>query len=345
MTGSTPEGGPARLHLNESPLAPPDYVVEAVAEAARTLNLYPDEARSGLIEALAAYAGAPADRLMLNGGSSELLYMLPHIAGAQAGQEMVLPQPTFPVFAIVARMHGLTVRGVPVDAAGAADVDAILAAITPDTALVCVPTPNNPTGGVLDAAALSALCRAMPPHVLFHLDEAYYEFGRAAGGPETLPMLAEVRGPWVSSRSASKAFGLAGLRLGYAIFSDTALRDRARANRQAFSVNRLALAAGRAAVAHADDALARVDAFTAERQRIAAALGALGLAPLPSGANFLAFPAAPLGADPVDALTARGLLTIGFAMPEGRAMIRASLGTRQDNDALLAALADLLAAQ
>lgn len=340
MTGSTPDAA-HRLHLNESPIAPSRAVVDAVSEAARALNLYPDEKSSGLTEALAAYAGVAPDRVLLNGGSSELLYMLPFIAEAKAGDEIVLPQPTFPVFHRVAAMHRLTVRDVPVDAEGIPDVDALLAAITERTALVCVPTPNNPTGGVLGEAALARLCREMPSHVLFHLDEAYYEFGRAAGGPDTLPLLETVPGRWISSRSASKAFGLAGLRLGYAIGCDVALTAAARACRQTFSVSRLALAAGRAALAHADEALARVAGFTAERERVAARLCGLGLAPLPSGANFLAFPAARLGEAPVDALRARGLLVITFRMPDGRAMIRASLGSPEANDALLAALADL----
>ncbi len=344
MTGpiaEPPAAAPRRLNLNESPLPPSPHVIAAVEEAARALNRYPGEAQSGLVEAIAAYAGVEAERIVVTAGSSELLHILPFVAGTRPGDEIVLPQPTFPVFAKVAQLHGLTMRHVPVDARGAADVEAILAAIGPKTALVCVATPNNPTGGTIPADALARLCEAMPAGPLFHLDEAYYEFGRVAGGPETLPLLARAKGRWLSSRSASKAFGLAGLRLGYAIASDAALAATCRAIRPQFNVNALALAAGRAALAHADAALEQVAALAAERGRVAAELDALGLRPLPSGANFVAFSAAGLGPDPVAALARQGVLVIGFAMADGAPMIRASTGTRQDNDALLAALAAL----
>lgn len=342
MTGPIADKpSPRRLHLNEAPHAPPDYIVEAVAEAARTLNRYPAEAQSGLVEAFGAYAGVAPERIILTDGSSELLYLLPFMAGAARGEEIILPQPTFPVFAKMAMLNSLTVRNVPVAADGAADVDAILAAVGENTALVCVATPNNPTGGIVGAGALARLCEGMPTRPLFHLDEAYYEYGRAAGGPETLPVLARVKGRWLSSRSASKAFGLAGVRLGYAIASSAELAAECRAVRPQFNVNAVALAAGRAALAHAAESLAEVERMSAERERVAEGLRALGIAPLPSGANFIAFPAAGLGADPVAALAAAGILVIGFPMADGTAMIRASIGTREDNDALLAALATL----
>lgn len=331
------------MHLNESPLPPSDKVVAAIAEAARGLNRYPGEAGSGLVEAVAAYAGVEPERIILTDGSSELLYLLAFMAGTGPGDEIVLPEPTFPVFARMASLNRLTLRSVPVDAAGAADVGGILGAITERTALVCVPTPNNPTGGLIGAEGIARLCEEMPRHPLFHLDEAYYEFGRAAGGPETLPLLERVRGRWLSSRSMSKAFGLAGIRLGYAIASDAEFAAACRAVRPQFNVNALALAAGRAALAEADESLARVAALAAERDELAARLAAMGLAPLPSAANFVAFRADGLGPDPVAALARQGILVIGFAMPDGTPMIRASLGTQADNAALVDALAGLAA--
>ncbi|MEM8664192.1 MAG: aminotransferase class I/II-fold pyridoxal phosphate-dependent enzyme [Pseudomonadota bacterium] len=334
--------GPRRLHFNESPFPPPDYVVEAVAKAARTLNLYPSEATSGLAEAIAGYAGVSADRIVLTDGSLEALYQLAILADAPPGAEIVTPDPTFPAFPKVARLHHLVHRRMPVRPDGVADVDAILAAITPQTALVCVPSPGNPTGGILPEAELARLCAGIPGQALFHLDEAYYEFGRHAGGPDTLPHLSRVAGRWLATRSASKAFGLAGVRLGYVIASDAAFAAEIREKRPTFNVNALALAAGRAAVEHAADSLARVAAISAERERLAEGLRALGLATLPSGANFIAFDAAPLGPDPVAALRESGILLIAFTMPGERPMLRASIGTAEDSDALLEALRSLM---
>lgn len=340
---ASPASPPRRLHLNEAPYPPDEEVIDAVVKAAASLHLYPQEMQSGLIEALADYAGVSADRVFLTDGSSELLYLLPYMSGAEPGAEVVLPDPTFPVFARMAELNRLKLVKVPVTAEGVADADAILAAITDRTAMVCVPTPNNPTGGIVAQADLARLCARMPPHVLFHLDEAYYEFGRQSGGPDTLPLLETVRGRWLSSRSASKAFGLAGLRLGYAIASDADFAAACRATRPQFNVNAVALAAGLAAVRHADASLARVAALTEERRRVEMHLKALGLTTLPSGANFIAFHAASLGPDPVRALAARGILVIGFSMAGGAPMIRASVGSPEDNDALLAALAELRA--
>lgn len=338
---AAPKPAMRRLHLNESPMPPATAVIDAVVKAAGTLHLYPQEAASGLVEALARYAGVTADRVFLTDGSSELLYLLPYMAGAMPGSEVVLPHPTFPVFAKMAELNHLGLKKVPVTASGIADVDNILAAISDKTVLVCVPTPNNPTGGIISHEDLSRLCEAMPPHVLFHLDEAYYEFGREAGGPETLPLLARVKGRWLSSRSASKAFGLAGLRLGYAIASDAEFAAACRDKRPLFNVNAVALAAGLAAIEHAHESLNRVAVISRERERVAMHLDALGLASLPSGANFIAFHTGGLGADPVRALAERGILVIGFEMADGTKMIRASIGTPEDNDALLLALADL----
>ncbi|MEO1103675.1 MAG: aminotransferase class I/II-fold pyridoxal phosphate-dependent enzyme, partial [Pseudomonadota bacterium] len=174
-------------------------------------------------------------------------------------------------------------------------------------------------------------------------DEAYYEFGRHAGRPDTLPLLTRVRGRWLATRSASKAFGLAGVRLGYVIASDAEFAAEIRDKRPTFNVNALALAAGRAAVENAADSLARVALISAERDRLAGELAALGATPLPSGANFIAFDAAPFGPDPVAALREAGVLVIGFTMPDGRRMLRASIWTEAESDALLEALQTLIA--
>lgn len=336
MTGPTPE--PRRLNLNESPFPPAPEIVAAVAEAALGLNRYPTE-EGALMEALGAYAGVAPERIVPSDGSNELLHLMPLISGAKnAGDHVVIPECSFPTYMKVAGFYGLSVSRVPLDAAGAVDVLAMLAAIRPDTRMICVPSPNNPTGGMLNGALMEALVAGLPKHVMLHFDEAYYEFGRAAGGPETLPHLERLRGSWIATRSFSKAFGLAGIRLGYGIAPTAQAAARWRALRPNFTVGRVAIAGGIAAVRAAQAARDTIDMITAERAYLAAGLRGLGLGPLPSAANFLSIPAAGLGAAPVERMARAGLVVGGFELA-GAPFLRITIGRREDSEAVLGALA------
>lgn len=331
-----------RLDLNESPYPPSSEIIDAVAAAAAGLNRYPTVDDPALLAALAQYAGAPADRIVLAAGSNELLHLAPLLAEARPGDEIVLPEPSFPTYGKVAAFCRLTAKRTPLTPAGAVDVAAILAAITDRTRIVAVPTPNNPTGGWLGAAEIARLARETPPHTLLHLDEAYYEFGQAAGAPASLPLLARAPAPWLATRSFSKAFGLAGARIGYGIASSADLAARWRAMRPNFNISSLSLAAGRAALAHRDAGARRVAEIIAERDRLADGLRGLGLPPLPSAANFLAFPAARLGGlDAAARLAEQGVRLAGFSLG-GAPYLRATIGTSEDSAALLSALARAL---
>lgn len=341
MTGLTADARSVtikrRLHLNESPYPPSATVLEAIAAAAARVNRYPEQDDAALMAALADYCGAPAGRIVLTSGSNELLHLLPLIA-CGAGAEMVVTDPSFPTYRKVAAFYGISVRGVPVNAPGAADVDAIRGAITPACRLVCVPSPNNPTGGLLSGEEIVDLATGVPETMLLHFDEAYYEFGRQAGGVETLPLLARRSGPWIASRSFSKAFGLAGLRLGYSIASSEELAQRCRSLRPNFSVNALAQAAGLAALHDRAHAETMISAIAAERRRLQDGLAEMGFAPLPSAANFVAFPIPPDAGDLVACLASHGILVSPFDLPERRPAIRVTVGTGEDTDALFSAL-------
>lgn len=326
-----------RMHLNESPYPPAPGVVAAIADAAVNANRYPAADDAAFYAALSAYCGVPQDRIAVTAGSNELLHMLPLIARAH-GAEMVVPDPSFPTYRKVAAFHDITVHGVPVLADGRPDIDGVLAAITPKTRLVCVPSPNNPTGGLVTEDEVRRLVAGVPDTILLHFDEAYYEFGRAEGGVDALPILESRKGPWISSRSFSKAFGLAGVRLGYAMTGDAALAAQIRALRPNFCVNAIAWAAGKAALAD----LAHVDALVAHtaaaRRRLSDGLAALGFAPLPSAANFVAFPVPAKEGDLAGRVEAAGILTTTFMMPGNAPAIRITIGTGEDTDAVLAAL-------
>lgn len=331
------------LHLNESPFPPAPAVVEAMQRAATALNRYPDHDGKELVAELARRTGASTDTIVIGSGSNELLYASADLSLDQ-GDEAIAPVPGFPTYAKTIAMRGATHVGVAVRGDGVVDIERTLAAVTPHTRLVFVASPHNPTGGLLGSADIEQLVRALPEDLLLHFDEAYYEFGRHAGGPESLPLLAHRRGPWIATRSFSKAYGLAGIRVGYGIASSRELADAYRKIRVNFSVNAVALAAARAALdatSHLADLLAHT---AAERQRLAQGLSEMAFRPLPSAANFVTVvtprPAAAIAA----ALTRKNIFVLPFPWPQTPGALRITVGTREDTDAFLSAIKDVMAA-
>ena len=274
------------MHLNESPFAPAPAVVAVMQRAAAGLNRYPDHDGQQLVAALSQRLGVPADRIVIGAGTNELLFASGEIA-LDPGGDGVAPDPGFVTYAKIIAMRGATYVGVPVRADGVVDIAATLAAVTPRTRLVYVASPNNPTGGMLTLDEIEHLIAELPDHVLLHYDEAYYEFGRHAGGPEALPLLSRRKGPWISTRTFSKAYSLAGARVGYGIASSRELADAYRKIRINFTVNSVALAGARAALDQSDYVADLLDHTARERDRLAAALSNLGLRALPSAANFV----------------------------------------------------------
>lgn len=335
-----PDPAIRRLHLNESPLPPSPRVIEAVAAAIRHAGYYPDHTCAALAGRLARATGIPAERMSFGNGSGELL-----VAGALAavgpGDEAVLPVPTFPTCGKGVRIAGARAVEIPVRDDGVVDVEATLAALGPSTRLVYVCTPNNPTGGALTRDELDALAQGVPDDVLLLVDEAYHEFAVFAGAPDALDVLRGRRGAWAVTRTFSKAFSLAGFRVGYVLASTRDVADAFWTLRPNFNVGRPALAAACAAFDDAEYGAAIVRSVSRERERLAAGLRALGFGVLPSVTNFVAAQPPAAGAVTAaglaEALGARGLMV--QAMPwRGGSALRISVGTAMDTDAVLAGL-------
>lgn len=336
-----PERDPQRpvrsLHLNEAPFPPAPAVVAAMQEAAAGLNRYPDHDGQALTAALAARLAVPVDRIVIGAGSNELLFASGEIA-LDPGDEAVAPDPGFVTYAKIIALRDAAYVGVPVRPDGVLDVDAILAAVTPRTRLVYVATPNNPTGGMLVQDEVERLIARLPDHLLLHYDEAYYEFGRHAGGPEALPLLQRRRGPWIVTRTFSKAYSLAGARVGYGIASSREIADAYRKIRINFSVNAIALAGARAALDEVDYVAALLDHTAAERARLSQVLSALGLRVLPSAANFVTVVTARPAGELAAALQRENLFVLPFPWRGAPGALRITIGSRADNDAVVEGL-------
>ena len=330
------------LHLNESPYPPSPKAVEAVRAGANTLNRYPDSQGKALAQALSARTGIPAARILFGCGSDELIHDFCTFA-LSPGDHAVVPAPTFPSFAVETRVQGATPLRVKLDARGANDAAGLVAAVTEQTRLVFCCTPNPPSGGQMTAAGLEQVAQGVPEHVLLIVDEAYHEYGRQAGGPAVLPILAKRRGPWAVMRTFSKAYGLAGARIGYALCGSEDVAEALRKVKLHFGATAPAQAAALAALE--DDAYLDtvVAAVARERQRLGDGLAALGLEVFPSAANFVSAKLPILGAAAVDQLRRRRILIRDWRDPEHLHEIRITVGLAEDTDAVIAALRDVLA--
>jgi histidinol-phosphate aminotransferase len=331
-----------KLSSNETPLGPSPKAVEAVQRSAGELELYPDGAATALREAIGAKYGLDPARIVCGSGSDELLSLLTH-AYVGPGDEGVFTAHGFLVY----RIAILAAGGVPVVAAEkdlTADVDAILAKVGPRTRVVFLANPNNPTGTYLPFEEVKRLHAGLPPTVLLVLDAAYAEYVRRNDYASGLELVATSENV-VMTRTFSKIYGLAGLRLGWMV-GPAHVADAVNRIRGPFNVNGPAIAAGIAAVAdeaHVAAAVAHNDEWLPWLTR---EIGALGLKVTPSVGNFLLihFPEAP-GRTARDAdafLTRRGLVlrAVGaYGLPNA---LRMTVGSEEANRSAVAALADFL---
>jgi len=343
-TGQAPEaiasGGIAQLASNESPFPPHPQVVEAIQQAAGAMHRYPDPDATLLRRRLAERYETQPGRVIVGNGSCEIL-----LAAAEAllepGAEILYSWPAFSMYPYLAALTGAREIRVPLDAEDVHDLDAMAAEVTAATQLVLVCNPNNPTGTHRPAAEIAAFCERVPPHVTVILDEAYIEFQTNDDPDATLDLLADFPN-LVVLRTFSKCYGLAGLRVGYAIGSST-FRAAVDAVRQPFSVNALAQAAGAEAILHQDDVRRRVESTVAERLRVEEALQELGLATAATQANFSWVDLGDADEGEVVAGLGERLVAVRPGTPLGDpGHIRVTYGTSDQNDRFLAGLSEIL---
>lgn len=273
-----------KLSSNENPYPPLPSVVAAIADGAVDVNRYPDMAATELTEAVAAHLGVAPDAVVAGCGS---VAVLGHILAAfcDAGDQVVYPWRSFEAYPIAVTLAGAAPVAVPVGADGRLDLPAMAAAVTDRTRVVLVCTPNNPTGPAVHADELDAFLAAVPSDVLVVLDEAYVEFVRDPQVPDGLAVLA-AHPNVVLLRTFSKAYGLAGLRVGFAVAAPR-LAAGIRAASTPFGVSHLAQLAAVASLRASDELLVRVDGIVRERTRMLTGLRADGWEVPDSQANFV----------------------------------------------------------
>ncbi len=323
-----------RLSANENPLGPSPRVIEAVCREASRVHLYPDGGSTALRTALARRLGVTPAHVVLGNGADELLALVAW-AAFEAGDEVVVPRPSFEPYTTVVELSGATVRESPL-AGYDVDLDDVRRRITPRTKAVILCSPHNPATTILRRGPLTAFLEALgddPPLVV--LDEAYGDFCDDPEYPDGIALLA--RHPrLIVLRTFSKIAGLAGLRVGYAVAAPETI-DRLNRVRAPFNVNRLGQVAALAALEDREHWHRTRELVIAERAFLAAELARRGYPSPPSQANFL------LVRVPDAAAARERLRRAGILVRDGAAVgfpghLRISVGTREVNLRLLAAL-------
>lgn len=322
-----------KLSSNENPYPPLPGVLAAATAAAGQMNRYPDMGSSALYAALSGRLGVPEDRLAVGTGSVALIYQV-LAAWCEPGDEVVYAWRSFEAFPIAVAAAAATAVPVPLTPDGRHDLVAMAAAVTDRTRVAFVCTPNNPTGPAVTQTELDAFLAAVPARVLVVLDEAYLEFVRMS---DRVDGLATVAGHdnVVALRTFSKAHGLAGLRVGYAV-GRAEVATALRAVSLPFGVSIVAQAAATESLNHEPALLARVDALLDERARVVAGLREVGWeVPEPQG-NFVWFALGERTLEFAAAAEAAGLSVRPF-VGEG---CRAAVAEQDANDRLVRVAAD-----
>ncbi|MBN3458277.1 histidinol-phosphate transaminase [Mycobacterium sp. DSM 3803] len=319
--------GAIKIASNETVHGPLPSVRDAILAATENINRYPDNGYLDLREHLAKHVNFAPENIAVGCGSVSLCQQLVQIT-ATVGDEVLFGWRSFEVYPLQVRTAGATPVQVPLRD-HVFDLDAILAAITDRTRLIFICNPNNPTSTVVEPDALARFVAAVPPHILIALDEAYVEYIRDGLAPDSLGLV-RTHSNVVVLRTFSKAYGLAGLRVGYAVADPDIITALGKVY-VPFSATTLSQAAAIACLDASEELLARTDAVVAERKRVTATLRDTGFTVPPSQANFIWLPLAERTLD----FVARAADSRIIVRPYGEEGVRVTVAAPHENDAFL----------
>ena len=327
-----------KLASNENPYGPSPKVVRAIAQAAKTVNRYPDGSCYYLRKALARRLKIPEDQLIFGNGSDEIIVLLVR-ALVEEGDEVVVARPSFLIYELASKLAGAVIRSVALKNFRY-DLDGMLAAVSERTKIIFIGNPDNPAGTYIPADELEAFLSKISSEVVVIIDEAYFEYVRAKDYPGSLKLLERFSNLLVT-RTFSKMYGLAGLRIGYGI-ARPELIDVLNRLREPFNVNSLAQVA---AVACLDDrAYYRKIAVDIERQRkfFYRELKKLPIKFYESVTNFILIECRQGGQAVANQLMRRGVIVRDMGFWGLKNFIRVTLGTASENRKFITELKSVL---
>ncbi|MDH3498690.1 MAG: histidinol-phosphate transaminase [Acidimicrobiia bacterium] len=325
-----------KLASNECPTAPFPEVVAAISEAAASVNRYPETVYTELGSAVGELVGVSAAHLWFGGGGAELLREMT-LAVAGPGTSVVYPNPSFVVYELATVISGATPIPVPLDENHRLDLDAMGAAVRHDTTLVFVCNPNNPTGTHVPTESVRRLLESVPSSVLVVVDEAYLHYVDASDYASMVPLVDQFEN-LVVLHTFSKVYGLAGLRIGYAV-GQPELINQLRRVQLPFTANRLAQVAASEAIRHQDRVKELIAQNGAARTLLIDGLEARGVDVADSQTNFVYCRLVGNPADLAEALLQRGVII----RPTASDWMRVTVGTKEEIQRFLAAYDDATA--
>lgn len=340
-----------RLASNENPFGVSPAVRKALAAVVDDVGNYPDANCTALREAIAQSSGVAADRLVFGDGSEDLIKILCEVF-LSPGDRVVTQRPVFGLHEIYPKMMGAEVELLELNADMGFDIDAWCAAVSQAPKIAFLPNPSNPVGCMMDVAQFARVLEATPKGTVLVVDEAYYEYALHDDDyPDVLAMLAQRQGPWIVLRTFSKAWGLAGLRVGYGMADSAAFVALMDKVRSPFNVN---MAAQRAALAawsdptHMRSGVASTVALREDLRRQLLALAEpgqplQGLRIAPSVANFLFLDLGRPNGPVTEALLKQGIIIKPWKEAGFEHFLRVSIGTEQDNARFVQALVQAMA--
>jgi len=330
-----------KLASNENPFGPSPKAVAAVKKAAERMHIYPDGAAYDLKTALSKHLGMPAGNLMVGNGSDELIHMIGLILLGDENDEMIIGDPSFSRYDANAQLGPSRLIKVPLDAYHRHDLPAMARAASDNTKLIWIANPNNPTGTIVRKLELDRFLNDIPAHTVVALDEAYFEFAaHDPGYPNSRDYVLAGKNV-IGLRTFSKAYGLAGIRVGYG-FGPEAIIDAINRVREPFNVNCLAQIAGIAALEDEEHVRKTVENNRRGIELLAGAFERVGAKPCESFANYiyadLGRPARPV----FQALLERGVITRPGDVLGDPNCLRVSVGTEEEMKIFIQELENVL---
>jgi len=331
--------GMIKMASNENPLGPSPKAIEAAAEAMREGNFYPDPHCTYLREALSEHLGIGQDHLVFGNGAHEMIFYLASTF-MKPGEEAVIPQPSFGEFNSAVKLAGGTVKSVPV-VDFKLDLEGCLQAVTEKTKLMFICNPNNPTGTIVDKQELKSFIDRVPGHVLVIYDEAYRQYIDDPDYPEGVDWVKQGKNVIVL-RTFSKAYALAGLRVGYAVAKPELAAYISRV-RQVFNVNTVAQAAAVASLKDSEYINKGIELNRRSREYLYQALTEMKVEYVPSQANFFLVDVKGDGNRVFQELMLEGVIVRPASIFGLPSYLRVSFGTLEQNKKFIAALGKVLA--
>ncbi len=327
-----------KLASNENPLGPSPLALQAIEESAKQVHFYPDGNGFYLKADLAKHLGVTEDRLLLTNGSNEVLTLVGETY-LRPSDEVIYAESAFVVYEHVALVSGATAVVVPMQN-DTHHLSSMASAITDKTKVIFIANPNNPTGTMVTASETAHFMAQVPENVLVVFDEAYYEYVTNPDYPHTLPYVMEDRN-FIITRTFSKIYGLAGLRVGYGI-APPSIITTINPVRQPFNCNAIAQAAARAALKDTDYVKKSKELNEIGKTFLYAAFDKLGLRYIKTEGNFVMVFVNQTGADFVDAMMKKGVIVRGMASYGFPNAIRVTIGRQAENERFIEVLTSLV---